>query len=142
MPIAGALAPLQSQLKSAITLDIAAEPEAVATLIASSIASIAPTGMFPAGAAMIPLAPAGLAATQSQIKNALTLDVAAEPETVAQLMAAGIAALCPIVPPSGLAPLQTQIKSAITLDIAAEPDTVAQMLSSAIISYFTAGGVV
>jgi len=142
MPIAGAISPLQAQLKSAITLDVAAEPDSVAAMFASAIASVAPSGMMPAGAAMVPLVPAGLAATQAQIKNALTLDIAAEPDTAAQIMAAGVSALCPMVPPSGIAALQTQIKSAITLDVAAEPDTVSQMLASAIISYFSAGGVV
>lgn len=142
MPIAGTTSALQSQFKSGLTLDLAADPDLVATSLSSAIAAIAPSGLFPAGAVMVPLVPAGLSATQSLFKNALTLDIAADPDLTATVLASGVSVLCPMVPPAGMSLLQSQFKNALTLDVAADPDLVATSMASAVISYFSAGGVV
>jgi hypothetical protein len=141
MPIAASQSLLQNQIKSALSLDKAANKPLVATLIASAIASAVPMGLLPSVPSPIPLAPAGFAGTQSGIQGAFDLGPAATPDLVAQLMASAISLCAPLAPPAGLTMLQSQIASALKKDQAANKDILALELATAIVSYYTAGGI-
>jgi len=142
MPLAATLQGLKAQLSSAFNMQQAGNPDTVSLTITSAIAAVAPSGLFPPGPTPIPLVPGGFSATQAQIKNALSLGPAATPDSVAQIMAAGISVLCPTVLPTGLPALIAQLKNAFSLDVAGNPDTLAGVFAAAVISYYTACGVV
>ena len=140
MPLAATFGAIQAGIKNAFSLSMAATPDLKALTITNALAAAVPSGLFPP--VPTPLVPAGFAATQAQLKNAFSLKFAATPDLVATIMAAGIAALCPMVPPAGITALQSQIKNAFSLKQAATPDLVATMITTAIIAYYTSGGVV
>lgn len=142
MPIAGAINALQVQIKNSLSLDMAATPELFALSITNALTSIVPSGQMPSPSGPLPLIPAGFAAMQAQAKNAASLDMAATPDTAAEVLTTAIIALVPMVPPVAQAVLKIQIKNAFSLDTAATPDSVATVLANAIISYYTAAGVV
>jgi hypothetical protein len=144
MPLAGTFLALKTGISNAFNLQNAATPDLKATVLTNAIAAVVPSGIYiplapPSGA---PLVPSGFAATQTQFKNAFSLNTAATPDTVSQGMASAIAALVPTIPPVGQLALQTQIKNALTLNLAATPDSVATIIATAIISYYTAAGVI
>lgn len=141
MPIAAALPLINSQLNNALSLGPAAQPSLVATMIASAVAQAAPMGLFPMAPSPIPLIPAGLAAGQNLINNALSLGPAAQPGLVATMIASGISLIAPMAPPAGLSFLQSQIESALSMGQAAQEPVIATMISSAIITYYTMGGI-
>jgi len=141
MPIAAGLSPLKSQISTALKMDRAATPSALATMIASATAGIAPMGLMPMGITAVPLVPSGLSATKSQIQNALKMERSAKPNSLAQMIAIAISTLCPMVPPAGLSVCKSQIASAFKMDRAAKPNSIAQMIAQAIVSYFQSGGV-
>lgn len=142
MPIAAALPLLQTQIQNALNLGPAAQVPTVATIIASAVASAAPTGLFPPAPTPVPLVPAGLAAGQAQIQSALNLGPAAQQPVVAQLIALGVSLIAPAAPPAGLTLLKTQIENALNLSSAAQVPTVATIIASAIVQYYLAGGVI
>ena len=136
------IAPLKSQIANAFKMDRMAKPDLVALLIDTAISSIAPMGLFPPGPTPAPLAPAGFAATKTQLTNSLKLDRMANVDLVALQMAQSISVLCPTAPPIGLIALKSQIANAFKMDRMAKPDLVAQLISSAIVTYYTTGGVI
>jgi hypothetical protein len=142
MPIAGTQPALEIQIKNALTLDVASNPDLFASTITNAIASVVPSGLIQQGNTMVPLVPAGAPGTQIQSKNSASLDVAATPDTASEALAAAIVTLVPLVPPVAQKVLQLGIKNAFSQDTAATPDTVAAALASAIISYYTSAGVV
>ena len=144
MPLAGTYSALKAGISNAFNLQNAATPDLKATVLTNAIAGAVPSGIYPplAPPSGAPLIPSGFAATQSQLKNAFSLDLAATPDTVSQAMAIAIVSLVPVVPPVGQIALQYQIKNALSLDKAATPDAVAEIIATAIISYYTAGGVI
>jgi hypothetical protein len=144
MPIAAGLNPLQVQLKNALMLKQSANNNLVATTIATAVATIAPMGIFPAGALQIPLAPAGYEVTKASLVNSFGLKQSANNDITSQLMASAFSMLCPIVPPIGLTTLQMLIKNALSLKQAANTfcDTVSFSIAQAIITYFMTGGVI
>jgi len=142
MPIAATVSALQNLFKNGLGLDKAASPDLVATNLSAAIAAIAPSGLFPPSPTPIPLVPAGQSGAQSLFKNAFTLDVAADPNLTAMMLATGVSIICPTVPPAGLSLLQSQFKNALTLELAADPDLAATTMANAVISYFSVGGVV
>lgn len=141
MPIAAGLPILQSQLNTALNMGPAAQQATVATIIASAVAMVAPMGFFPPAPIPIPLIPAGMAAGQSMISNALNMGPAAEQSTVAQMIATGISLIAPIAPPAGMSTLKSQIESALKMGQAAQIPTVATMIAVAIPTYYMTGGV-
>jgi len=140
MPLAGSYAALKAGISNAFNLQSAATPDLKATILTNAIASSLPTGINTV--TTLPPVPGGFAATQAQLKNAFSLDLAATPDTVSTIMAAAISILAPDVIPAGLPALGPQLKNALTLDKAASPDSVAGIMASAIIAYYTACGVV
>lgn len=142
MPIAASTPALAAQISNAFSLGTVANQTAVALIITSAIASIAPSGLFPLGTILTPLIPAGFSACQNQIENSLNLGIAANPTLVGQIMGLAISVLCPIVPPIGLIALQNQLKNALNLQQTANPQTVGNALASAIITYYTSSGVI
>ena len=144
MPLAATFEALKTGIANAFNLQNAATPDLKALTLTSAIASIVPSGIHPPTfpASPPPLVPAGFAATQSQLKNAFSLDMAATPDTVSLSMANAIATLVPMVPPVGIVALQAQIKNALILDMAASPNAVGSIIATAIISYYTAGGAI
>ena len=141
MPIAATFPALKAQIKNALVLDRAATPDSKAVTIAAAIASVAPSGFFPPSPP-VPLVPTGVSGAQSQTKNAVNLQQSASPEQLAKTMTAAIMIICPTVPPAGQALLELQLTNAHKMDVAATPDTVATIMASAIITYFSTGGVV
>lgn len=142
MPIAAGLPILQSQITSALNMGPAAQQATVATMIASAVAMVAPMGFFPPAPVPIPLIPAGMAAGQSMILNALNMGPAAQQGTVAQMMATGISLIAPTAPPAGMSLLKSQIESALKMGQAAQIPMVATQIAVAISSYFPMGGVI
>lgn len=141
MPIAAGIPLLQTQINTALNLGPAAQQATVAQLISLAVASVAPMGFFPPAPVPIPLIPAGVAAGQAMILNALNMGPAAKQSTVAQMMASGIALICPMAPPAGMSLLKTQIETALNLGPAAQQPMVATLIATAIGSYFPMGGV-
>jgi hypothetical protein len=111
-------------------------------MITSAIASIAPMGLFPAGAVLIPLIPAGFSACQALLKSAFSLGIGGTPSITAQGVASAIAVLVPMVPPLGLSLLQTLLESAFRMGVAGTSSVTSQMIASAIITYYMTGGVI
>lgn len=142
MPIAATTTLLSTQIKMALNMGPAAMQDTVSQIINTAIASIAPSGLFPAGPAMIPLVPAGVAMAINQTSMALKMDVAATQDSVSGIIATAISMACPMVPPVGLSILQSQIKMALSMDVAATQDSVSNIIANAIISYYMMGGVV
>jgi hypothetical protein len=142
MPIAASLLALQSLIANAFNLGRAASPSNKASAITNAIASIAPTGLFPAGPVLIPLPAVGAAATQTILTQAFSLNRAAYPDAVAKMCAIGIAALCPIVPPIGLVILEIQLSQAFSLDRSANVQTVGMVFAQAVINYYLSSGVI
>lgn len=142
MPIAAAFPLLNNQIANALSMDIAADPNTVATIIATAVGQASSMGLLPAAPAPIPLVPAGLSAGQNLITNALNLQIAADIKIVATIMATGISLIAPLAPPAGLSYLQNEIANALSMDIAAQQKTVALMISNAIIQYYTMGGII
>ena len=141
MPIAAGIPILQTQILSALSLGNAAQQSVIAAQIAAAVASVAPMGLFPAGPAMIPLIPAGVAATQAQILSALSMGNAAQQSVVAAQMAAGISLCAPMAPPAGLSFLQMQIQNALSLGQAAQQSVISTIIATAISTYYMMGGV-
>lgn len=142
MPIAAALNPLNSQIKNALNLGPAADPDLAATIMAAGVAQACVMGLLPSAPAPIPLTPAGLNAGMDLMKNAFSLGPAADPSIVSKLLGAGISLIAPLAPPAGLSFLQTQIENALSMGPAANIDTVALIIASAIIQYYTMGGII
>jgi len=142
MPIPAIFSPLQAQISNAFNLQQASNPQLVATVITTALTSLVSMGLFPVGVSMIPLIPAGAAATQSQIANAFNLQQASGNQIDAQLIALAISVLVPMVPPIGLTLLQNQIANALNLQQAATPQLIATMISTAIINYYLSGMVI
>lgn len=143
MPIAAAQPIFQTQFQAALSLGVAANPQTIATMMASGIATGVPNGLFPPPpASPVPLAPSGIEATRSGIAAALSMGISAEKPAVAKLMAQAIALAVPVVPPSGLSTLSSEIESALSMERSANQSTVSQMLSKAVVNYYLAGGVI
>lgn len=141
MPIAAGQTVLQNALKSAFSMGKGATQQAVVGVIISGLTSIIPMGIFPTAPTPIPLAPAGISATQSNLNNSLGLGKASTIDTTAQLISLAVSLAAPMAPPAGLSILQNNIKSAFSMGKAANIDTVTQLISVAIIQYYLAGGV-
>jgi len=142
MPIAATMSALQSLLQNVFNSGIAGKPELSSLTYANAIASIAPSGLFPAGSAMIPLVPAGFSACQSLLQNAFNSGLAGTPDLTSVLVATAISVLCPMVPPSGLSTLQSLLQNVYASDVAGTPDLTSMMEANAIISYFMSCGVI
>jgi len=141
MPLAATFNAMKTQIANAFNLQQAATPTLKAKIFTAALASAVPSGIFlPMQGA--PLVPAGIAAMEAQAKNAFDLQQAATPDLVAQVLAAAISVLVPMVPPVGIAALQPQLKNAFSLDVAATPDLVGTIIAGAVISYYTAGGAI
>jgi hypothetical protein len=142
MPIAATTTALASALQGMDNSGVAGTPVSTSTLLTSAIASVAPSGLFPAGLALIPLPPAGFAATQSILNSVFNMGVAGTPAMTSQVMASAIAALCPIVPPTGMAALQAALQSIANMGVAGTPSATSQIMATAIVSYFMMGMVI
>jgi hypothetical protein len=142
MPIAATQPLLQTQITSALTMGKAAQPNIVATQIASAVGTASTSGLLPAAPSPIPLTPSGLTAGQQQITSALTMGKGANKKAVATQMANGISTIAPLAPPSGLSTLQVQLESAMNLGKGAQPSIVATQFASAIVQYYLAGGII
>lgn len=142
MPIAGGNSLLQNQLKSSLSLQQGAQIKTSASLISAGIASIVPMGLLPSAPSPIPLTPAGLSAGMNMIEQALSLDKGATISTVASLLANGISLIAPLAPPAGLSILSQLIESALSLDVGADIGITSAQIASAIITYYTCGGII
>jgi len=142
MPIAAALPILTAQIQSAQNMGIAGSPDLISSIIASTLASVAPMGLMFMGVTMVPLVPAGVSATQSIMKSAYNTGIAGSSSLTSQIISSAVAALCPLVPPTGITLLQTLLQSIDNLDIAGKNELTSQMQASAIVAYFTAGLVI
>jgi hypothetical protein len=142
MPISASQEVMKALIKNALTLKTSANNETIALLLTSAVASVAPTGLFPMGATMVPLAPTGFDATKSMIKAALSLKQTANNDTIAQMMASGYSVLCPLVPPAAIALLQISLTGALNLRQSADNDRIASQMAASIINYYLACGVV
>lgn len=140
MPIATGLSVLQSQFLSALSFKQGAQVQMTATLFASAVATVAPMGLLP-GVPPIPLVPAGVSAGMSMIQQALSLQQSAAQATVSKMIANGVSLIAPLAPPAGLSTLAQQIESALTLDQGARENVVANLIATAVIMYYTSGGV-
>lgn len=140
MPIAASFSSLNSQIEQALSMGQGAQISVVATQFASAVSGAVPSGQWPPPF-YPPLAPSGFSASQSLFEQALSMDVAANPATTAQLFAQAVSVMAPIVPPSGLATLATQIEQAFNMGPAAQEPLVAIIITQAIITYFLSGGV-
>ena len=141
MPITAGQNILQQQIKSALSMDKAANPAAVIGMISSALSTIIPMGLFPSAPSPTPLTPAGIAATQSNLVASLGLGPAANVSTTAAMWASAISLAAPLAPPAGISTLQSQIENAMSLGEAANIDTTAQMIALAIIQYYVTGGI-
>ncbi len=141
MPIAAGLPVLQSQFISALSLKQGAQVQSTSAIMASAIASIAPMGLFPVVPIPVPLVPAGVSAGMSMIQNAMSLKQGAQVSIVSKMIANGISLIAPTAPPAGLSLLGQQIESAMSLKQGAQIQSTASLLASAIITYYSSGGV-
>lgn len=141
MPIAAGLPILQSQFVSAMSLRQGAQVQSTSAILASAIASVVPMGLFPVAPTPTPLAPAGVSAGMSMIQNALSLKQGAQISTVSKMIANGISLIAPTVPPAGLSLLGQQLESAMSLKQGAQIQSTASLMATAIITYYTSGGV-
>ena len=141
MPIAAGLPVLQSQFISALSLRQGAQVQSTSAMMASAIASIVPMGLFPVIPAPVPLVPAGVSAGMSMIQNALSLKQGAQISAVSKMIANGVSLIAPTAPPAGLSLLGQQLESAMSMKQGAQIQTTASLMASAIIAYYTSGGV-
>lgn len=140
MPIMAAQPILQTQILMILSKGKGAKQGDFASQFTNALSAVVPMGLFPAGIIPIPLVPAGRAACEKMIRQALSMDNAANPDVVSMLFATGISLLAPIVPPAGLMSLKSQIKTALSMKIASNQQTVASILSLAIPMYYMSGG--
>ena len=70
---------MQSQLEAAFNLDIAGNPDLVATMFASGVSVMSP---------VVP--PTGFSLLQSEASNAFNLDIAGNPQLISTMLANGI----------------------------------------------------
>lgn len=141
MPIQAGLPILQSQFLSALSMKQGAQVQISANLLGAAIGTAVPLGLLPMVPSPIPLVPAGLSAGISMIRQALSMKQGAEISTVSQLIANGISLIAPLAPPSGLSLLAKQIESAFSMKQGAREQTTANLLASAVITYYTSGGI-
>lgn len=140
MPIAASVSMLQTQLQSALSMSQAAQISTSSQMITSSVATIVPTGILP-GVPPVPLAPIGISAGMSMILQGLSMGIAGTVSISAQLIASGVSLIAPLAPPSGLSLLTSQLQSAFSMKQAATADMASQLIATAIISYYTSGGI-
>lgn len=133
---------LQSQIETALSMDIAANPVATSQLVAAAVASMAAVGKIPSAPSPIPVIPAGVSAGGSLIQAALSLGPAAIQPLVAQMMATGISVIGVNAPPTGLSYLQSQIESALNMGQAANNQTTAKIIGAAVPVYYNMGTVI
>jgi len=141
MPIAAGMPILQSQFVSAMSLKQGAQVQSTSAIMASAIASVVPMGLFPVAPTPIPLTPAGMSAGLSMIQNAMSLKQGAQISTVSKMIANGISLIAPTAPPAGLSLLGQQLESAMSMKQGAQIQTTTSLMASAIITYYTSGGV-
>lgn len=142
MPIAAGQSILQSQIKSALSLDVAAQPQTFVAIVIAALSSVIPMGLLPSAPSPIPLTPAGISAAQSNMDTALNLGPAAQIDTTAALIALAVSLAAPLAPPAGLSNLQSQIANALSMQQAANIDMTAQLIALSIIQYYTMGGII
>lgn len=142
MPITATQKLLETQIKTAFSLDKGAEKTIISLMLATAIASSASAGLLPSAPSPIPLIPCGLTAGQTLIQNSMSLDKMATQDLVAQLIAQGVSVIAPMCPPVGLATLQLQLAQALKMDKGASPDLTAQLWSQAIIAYYSMGTII
>ena len=142
MPITATLSALTTQLQTVFNAGISGTPNSNAIAISSAIASIVPSGLFPAGITMIPVVPAGVSACQAILSSAFNMGASGTPSSVAQMMASAIAALAPMVPSIGLSTLKTMLENIANMGLSSAPSATSQMMAAAIIAYYLSGGVV
>ena len=142
MPITAMTSALSSQLESTFNADVSGTPNSNAALIAATIASVVPSGLFPAGVTMIPVVPAGVSACQAILNSAFNMGVSGTPSSTAQMMASAIAALAPMIPPTGMSILKSILENIANMGLSGTPSSTAQMMASAIIAYYSAGMVI
>lgn len=140
MPIAASLSILQTQIKSAMSMRQAAQTSISAQLVSGGVAMIVPTGILPL-VPPVPLVPIGLSAGSALISQGLSMSSAATAKVSAQMIASGVSMIAPLAPPAGLSLLTSQLESAFSMKQAATTDMVSQLIAMAIISYYTAGGI-
>lgn len=133
---------LQSQIETALGMDIAANPIATSQLVAVAIGSMAAVGKIPSAPSPIPVVPAGVAAGGAQIQTSLSMGPAAQQTIVAQIMALGISVIGVNAPPTGLSFLISQIESALNMGPAANNKTTAQIIGAAVPAYYNMGTVI
>lgn len=142
MPIAAGLPILQSQFMLALSMKQGAQVQLTSNLLASAVGTIAPMGLLPIPPTFIPLIPAGLSAGLAMIQQALSMKQGAQISTVSQLIATGISLIAPLAPPAGMSALTKQIESALSMKQGAKVQTTANLLASAVISYYSCGGII
>lgn len=141
MPISAGQSLLEAQIKTALMSGQGANANTTAQLISSAIASVVPMGFFPTAPVPVPLSPSGLSAGQSIISTALNMQKGATVDSTSQMMANGISMIAPTAPPAGLSTLQSLIKTALSAGSGADPSAFASQLASAVVSYYSMGGV-
>lgn len=142
MPIMAAQPIIQSQLNLILSKGQSANQNDFASQFTAVLTSVAPMGLMVMGLAPVPLAPAGNSACENLIRQALNLDMVADPEIVSMMIATGISLLVPTVPPVGLMSLKGQIKTALSMKQAANTQAFSAIVSLAIPQYFMMGGVI
>lgn len=142
MPIAAALTSLKSQIAQVHNLKQSGNADTIAGIYVAALVAAAPQGLFPPGPSPVPLVPSGASALQNSVKQAHSLDIAADPAKCAQLIALGISQLVPNVPPVGLSKLQKDIENSLNLKEASSPDLIGTLQATAIVNYYLAAGVI
>lgn len=141
MPIAPTLSTLQTQLAQAMQKGPAAEPPVVATDIIGAIAQTASAGLQPIGTGAIAVVPAGQSVATAVYTGVLLLNPPATTLSATGL-AGAIVLIAPQVPPTGFATLTSQLEASLNKGPAADVQVIAQEWASAVIAYYTAGGIV
>lgn len=142
MPIMASQPIIQSQLNMMLSKGVSASQRDFASQITNVLTAIAPMGLMMMGLFPAPLVASGSSVCENIIRQALSMDVAANQEAVSMLMATGISLLVPTVPPVGLMALKAQIKLALSMKEAAMPEVFSAIVSLAIPQYFMMGGVI
>lgn len=142
MPIAAGASLLQNLIKASLSFQQGAQVKTTASLVSVGVASVAPMGLLPLGPSLAPLVPSGVSAGLTMIEQALSLGQGAQKSVAAALMANGISLIAPLAPPAGLSILKQLIELAMSMDKGANIDATASQIATAVITYYTCGGVI
>lgn len=141
MPISAGQSILQSQIKSALSLEKGAQIPTTASALSAAIAGIVPVGIFPTAPTPKPLTPDGVSAGQAMFSSALSLGAGATISATAQMFATAVSLIAPAAPPAGISSLQSQFESALSMEKGADIEAIAAQMATAIVQYYVVGGV-